>query len=105
VECIIRAASYMKGEQFSHEREVRLIGRARGGRAVVHFRTKAGVIVPYIEIKHLAEGVYRSLPIVGFNLGFGIDFELAKVGLEMVLRYSGYEGIALPISNQAGTRR
>jgi hypothetical protein len=107
-ECLIRAAAFLKHEQFAHEREVRLVGQAEATGATIHFRVREDVIVPYIKVQAEADDPRRDrarLPLTAVHVGHGLNFSLAETGLRVALSENGYKYDQLPVVNVAGTRR
>lgn len=101
-ECIIRCAVYMKHQSFTHEREVRLFGRARKTDARVEFRVGDFGIVPFMTIRPLENT--KTFPISQINLGPGlIALSSAKVGLEVALHHFKQDHVE--IRNVASSRR
>ena len=103
VDFIVRVAAHLKHRRFAHEEEVRLYGRGDPTGAEVFFRARGEVIVPFIKIQ--ADGSDRRLPLRGVNVGYGLDYEMAEIGLKTALRLNGYDRSPLAIRNVAGSRR
>jgi len=101
IDFIVRVAAHLKHERYAHEQEVRLYGRAELTGAEVFFRTRNKVIIPYIKIK--ADGQDHRLPLLRINVGHGVDFDMAEIGVKTALRRNGFAH--LPVENKAGSRR
>lgn len=102
IDFIVRVAAHLKHRRFAHEEEVRLYGRGEPTGARVFLRTRGEIIVPYIKIQ--ADGADR-LPLRGINVGYGVDYEMAEIGLKTALRLNTYPFASPEVRNVAGSRR
>lgn len=79
-------AMFFKHEGFAEEQEYRFIFKKQKN-TVVHFRAKDGFMLPYIEIP-LSE---KNLPIEEIMVAPQNHIDLAKNGMEYMLRAKGYK--------------
>lgn len=101
-EAIFQVAVYFKEESSSHEKEVRLYGRAKETSAKMNFKTSTYGILPYLEVtaKPLtaAQGERLNFPIERINLGPGLlASQSAKIGLELALETYRYKSGSGPV--------
>lgn len=83
-----------KLECFSHEKEVRLIYTASDeDEEKIQYRTKNGVLIPYIEIPFFKETVKE------ITIGPLVERELAVENLKEFLDLRGYKNIDIKVSN------
>ena len=83
-----------KLECFSHEKEVRLIYTASDGdEEKIQYRTKNGVLIPYIEIPFFKETVKE------ITIGPLVERKLAVENLKEFLDLRGYKDIDIKVSN------
>ncbi len=79
-------AMFFKHEGFAEEQEYRFIFKKQKD-TIVHFRAKDGFMLPYIEIP-LSE---KNLPIEEIMVAPQNHIDLAKSGMEYMLRTKGYK--------------
>lgn len=83
-----------KLECFSHEKEIRLIYTASDeDEEKIQYRTKNGVLIPYIEIPFFKETVKE------ITIGPLVERELAVENLKEFLDLRGYKNIDIKVSN------
>lgn len=106
VECILRAAVYMKHPNFASEQEVRLYGRSLSTNADIDLHIGRFGVVPHLLIRanEYSDENRAPLPIHRIHLGPGLlQPQSAKRGLEVALRAFGHAQVA--VVDVSGSRR
>lgn len=91
-----RVVRAIKHDGYSEEDEERftITGDYQGNLPCLKYRTKNGVLIPYVELKMGKEEPPeddKKLPINKIIMGPGLDYKLAEKGLRLLLTSNGYD--------------